>query len=56
VRFTVSDAGRGLIPRPDSPGLGLGLAIIAQIADEFEIDEPDAGGTRVRMGFGRRPW
>ena len=29
----VTDAGAGLRPRPDSPGLGLGLAIIAQIAD-----------------------
>ena len=28
---TVTDEGRGLLPRPDSPGLGLGLSLIARL-------------------------
>jgi anti-sigma regulatory factor (Ser/Thr protein kinase) len=48
----VSDDGVGLTPRADSPGLGLGLPIIAALADRFEVQER-AGGTRVLMGFRR---
>jgi len=47
----VSDDGAGLVPRPDSPGLGLGLALIAQLAASFEVDEPPGSGTTVRMHF-----
>ena len=38
-------------PRPDSPGLGLGLPLIAQMAASFEVHERDSGGTEVRMRF-----
>lgn len=51
VRFLVADDGPGLVPRPDSPGLGMGLPIIAQVADEFEVRDGDGRGTRVRIGF-----
>ena len=51
VRFVVIDDGAGLIPRPNSPGLGLGLPLIAQLADEFEVSDGDGRGTRVRMAF-----
>jgi anti-sigma regulatory factor (Ser/Thr protein kinase) len=51
VTFVVSDEGEGLVPRPDSPGLGLGLPIMAQLADEFEISDRGHTGTSVRMGF-----
>ena len=51
VRFVVEDDGGGLVPRPDSPGLGLGLPLIAQLADEFEVSD-DGRGTRVRVAFG----
>src|SRR5204862_7240886 len=44
----VWDEGRGMKPRPDSPGLGLGLPLIAQMTDGFEVHEGDAGGTDVR--------
>ncbi|HEY7967873.1 MAG TPA: ATP-binding protein [Solirubrobacteraceae bacterium] len=47
----VTDAGAGLRPRPDSPGLGLGLAIIAQIADGVDLVKPAAGGLELRMRF-----
>ena len=46
----VADEGLGMAPRPDSPGLGLGLSLIATMCDELQIDERVAG-TRVRMRF-----
>jgi len=47
----VTDNGSGLRPRPDSPGLGLGLAIIARIADGVDLVKPAAGGLELRMRF-----
>jgi len=47
----VTDTGHGLRPRPDSPGLGLGLAIIAQTADGVDLIRPAAGGLELRMRF-----
>jgi serine/threonine-protein kinase RsbW len=49
----VADRGVGLSPRADSPGLGLGLALIAQQADGLDVQELQAG-TRVIMRFRRR--
>jgi anti-sigma regulatory factor (Ser/Thr protein kinase) len=45
----VADDGGGLRVRPDSPGLGFGLTLIAQVCDEFTILERAAGGTEVQM-------
>jgi serine/threonine-protein kinase RsbW/stage II sporulation protein AB (anti-sigma F factor) len=47
----IADMGSGLQPRPDSPGLGLGLAIIARVADAIDLVEPASGGLEVRMRF-----
>jgi anti-sigma regulatory factor (Ser/Thr protein kinase) len=47
----VTDAGSGLKPHRDSPGLGLGLAIIARVADGVDLVEPATGGLEVRMRF-----
>lgn len=47
----VADAGNGLKPRANSPGLGLGLALIAQLADEFQILSRGSGGTELRLRF-----
>jgi anti-sigma regulatory factor (Ser/Thr protein kinase) len=47
----VSDEGRGMIPRPDSPGIGLGLPLIARTTAGFELYERDEGGTVLRMHF-----
>lgn len=47
----IADAGHGLRPRRDSPGLGLGLALVAQLADEFQILSRGSGGTELRMRF-----
>jgi serine/threonine-protein kinase RsbW len=51
----VTDHGSGLHARSDSRGLGFGLALIAQLSDEFAIVQPAAGGTEVRMRFAVRP-
>jgi len=47
----VTDAGGGLQPHRESPGLGLGLAIIARVADGVDLVKPAAGGLEVRMRF-----
>jgi len=41
-----------MVPRPDSPGLGLGLSIMAQMADEVRVaNGHDRPGTTVSMRF-----
>jgi serine/threonine-protein kinase RsbW len=47
----IADAGHGMRARANSPGLGLGLALIAQIADDFQILSRGSGGTELRMRF-----
>jgi anti-sigma regulatory factor (Ser/Thr protein kinase) len=47
----VADDGRGMLPRADSPGSGLGLPLIAQMTAAFAIDRADGGGTKLRMHF-----
>ena len=48
----VCDEGTGMRPRPDTPGLGLGLPLLAQLADDFRVeDRKDPAGTRVSMRF-----
>jgi serine/threonine-protein kinase RsbW/stage II sporulation protein AB (anti-sigma F factor) len=47
----VSDDGTGLAPRPDSPGLGVGLSLIASFTDHLDIGRPKDGGTRLCMRF-----
>jgi serine/threonine-protein kinase RsbW len=49
--FSVRDDGHGLAPRPDSPGLGLGLPIISQTAARMEVRTPEEGGTEIVMHF-----
>jgi stage II sporulation protein AB (anti-sigma F factor) len=47
----VSDDGTGLRPRGPHSGLGLGLALIAQLADDLQILSRSTGGTELRMQF-----
>lgn len=48
----VRDHGRGIVPRADSPGLGLGLPLIAAVADSVQIAGSAAEGrTEVLMTF-----
>jgi serine/threonine-protein kinase RsbW len=53
VRVTVSDDGCGMAPRPDSPGLGLGLPLMAALTDTLEVRPAvgDGAGTVVSMLF-----
>jgi serine/threonine-protein kinase RsbW len=48
---SIADDGSGMRPDDDSPGLGLGLAIIAQLVDDFELLQRRNGGVRVLMRF-----
>ncbi|MHB1537260.1 MAG: ATP-binding protein [Solirubrobacteraceae bacterium] len=50
----VRDRGRGIAPRPDSPGLGLGLPLIASLADDVKLGRDERGHTEVQMGFSIR--
>jgi serine/threonine-protein kinase RsbW len=52
IVVSVVDQGQGMTPRPDSPGLGLGLPLIANLSDRLEIQEgPDGVGTQLEMVF-----
>jgi serine/threonine-protein kinase RsbW len=48
----VRDFGCGMAPRLDSPGLGLGLPLIAASTSSVQIDTPPEGGcTEISMQF-----
>ena len=47
----VSDDGTGMRPRPDSPGLGVGLPLMTQMTQSLEFRESARGGTEVAMRF-----
>ena len=51
----VSDRGHGMGPSPDVEGPGLGLPLIAALADSLELEESPNRGHRVRMSFAARP-
>ena len=51
IEILVCDEGRGMMARTDSPGLGLGLPMVATLAERFEVQARAGGGTRVRMAF-----
>lgn len=48
----VLDEGHGLVPRTDSPGLGLGMGLMAQMADDFRVaNREGTPGTTVLLRF-----
>ena len=47
----IGDDGDGLESQNDSPGLGVGLTLIAQMSDGLTIMDRSGGGTEVRMRF-----
>src|SRR3954454_2826178 len=53
VTVVVSDRGRGIGTSSDTSGPGLGLPLIAAIADEVELQPVPGGGSRVAMTFSR---
>jgi anti-sigma regulatory factor (Ser/Thr protein kinase) len=55
LEITVSDHGRGIGPSPDTRGPGLGLPLIAALADTLEIQHAPRAGSRLAMSFLCRP-
>ena len=51
LSVAVRDEGRGMLPRPDSPGLGLGLPLIATLAETLELGTREEHGAEIRMTF-----
>jgi anti-sigma regulatory factor (Ser/Thr protein kinase) len=51
LTVVIRDNGRGIVPRPDSPGLGLGLPLIATLAETLELGKDGTEHTEVRMTF-----
>lgn len=47
----VIDYGVGMIPRFDSPGIGMGVPLMSQLADAFESKTSARDGTEVCMRF-----
>lgn len=48
----IADQGHGMLPRHDSPGLGLGLPIMSTVASRMEVVSPGVdGNTEVHMYF-----
>jgi serine/threonine-protein kinase RsbW/stage II sporulation protein AB (anti-sigma F factor) len=46
----VVDTGSGLAPRADSPGLGLGMPLMASVTTRFQVVS-QGKGTEVQMAF-----
>ena len=55
LEVIVSDRGRGMGPSPDLEGPGLGLPLIAALADSVELHQASVRGSRLRMSFECRP-
>ena len=51
VTFSVRDYGIGFGPRPDSPGMGMGVVIMTALTHAIEIATPADGGTVVHLTF-----
>lgn len=49
--IVVRDHGSGMMPRGDSPGLGVGLPLMASLSESLELSNRADGGTEVRMSF-----
>jgi anti-sigma regulatory factor (Ser/Thr protein kinase) len=55
LELIVSDHGCGLGPSPDLSGPGLGLPMIAALADSVEMEHSPGRGSRLAMAFRCRP-
>jgi anti-sigma regulatory factor (Ser/Thr protein kinase) len=55
--IVVRDTGAGIRPRPErhEHALGLGLPLMASLAEDFEIHGGSGDGTEVRMTFALTP-
>jgi serine/threonine-protein kinase RsbW len=55
LKLVVEDDGRGLRPRVDSPGAGMGLSLMATVSDRFDTHTGLDEGTRICAWFRRDP-
>jgi anti-sigma regulatory factor (Ser/Thr protein kinase) len=55
LEVIVSDRGRGIAPSPDLQGPGLGLPLIAALADSVELQQAPSRGSRLKMTFESGP-
>jgi serine/threonine-protein kinase RsbW len=53
LEVTITDRGRGMGTSPDLEGPGLGLPLIAALADSLDVEEAPIRGNRLRMSFAR---
>lgn len=51
LTVVVRDEGPGIAPHPDSPGLGLGLPLIASLAESVQLGRDEQERTEVCMTF-----
>jgi anti-sigma regulatory factor (Ser/Thr protein kinase) len=51
LEVDVCDDGRGMMPRRDSPGIGVGLPLVAKLTERFRVETRPGGGTAVSMFF-----
>jgi anti-sigma regulatory factor (Ser/Thr protein kinase) len=51
ICVVVRDDGSGMKPRPDSPGLGIGLPLMTGTTQALKFSEVPDGGTKVTMRF-----
>jgi serine/threonine-protein kinase RsbW len=50
LEIVIGDSGSGIVKGRDSPGLGVGLSIIATVAEQLRIVS-SPGGTQIHMTF-----
>jgi anti-sigma regulatory factor (Ser/Thr protein kinase) len=50
LEIVIGDTGPGIADRPDSPGIGVGLPLIATVAARLRIIS-HSGGTEIHMAF-----
>ena len=51
LEVIVADSGRGIGPSPDTAGPGLGLPLIAALADSLHVEQKESAGSRLIMRF-----
>ncbi len=50
LEIVIGDSGSGIVERHDSPGLGVGLSVIAAVAERLRIVS-NPSGTQIHMTF-----
>jgi anti-sigma regulatory factor (Ser/Thr protein kinase) len=50
LEIVIGDSGPGIVERRDSPGMGVGLSVIATVAERLRIVTSTAG-TKIHMTF-----